>query len=426
MPVYTGWNTKENDFMTDNKANGGEFHPLSALGIHSRQNIVLIGFMGTGKSSVAHHLHELYQMEIAEMDDMIVEREGMSIPEIFAAKGDAYFRALETNLLKELQSRDNLIISCGGGAALREENVKAMKENGYVVLLTASPETIYQRVGKDKNRPVLNGRRSPEGIRELMEQRRPKYEAAADVIIDTNNKSTSQIANEIIHEILGKSHWLNTINPEIFINNSKTFDNLMMMYRCAIRELQTKLEILDDEFSSKYNRNPIAFIKTRIKKPMSIYQKLSDMGYDFTEDNIRSHLNDVAGVRVICPFIDDIYTIAKLLEEQDDIQVFKIKDYIRNPKPNGYRSYHMIVGIPVFFSKGKLIMRAEIQIRTIGMDFWASLEHQLRYKKGLDGIEGYEKISEELQKCSHAIIETDNHMQAIKEMIGDFCAIKDV
>lgn len=159
---------------------------------------------------------------------------------------------------------------------------------------------------------------------------------------------------------------------------------------------------------------------------MSIYQKLSDMGYDFTEDNIRSHLNDVAGVRVICPFIDDIYTIAKLLEEQDDIQVFKIKDYIRNPKPNGYRSYHMIVGIPVFFSKGKLIMRAEIQIRTIGMDFWASLEHQLRYKKGLDGIEGYEKISEELQKCSRAIIETDNHMQAIKEMIGDFCAIKDV
>lgn len=409
--------------MSENTTDNNS-HPAGSLGVRSRQNIVLIGFMGTGKSSVAHHLHELYQMEVAEMDDIIVEREGMPIPEIFATKGDAYFRSLETNLIKELQKRDNIIISCGGGAALREENVKAMKENGYVILLTASPETIFQRVGMDSNRPVLNGRRSPEGIRALMEERRPKYEAAADVIITTDNKSTSQIASEIIHALLGKSHWLNTINPEIFIQNNKTFDNLMMMYRCAIRELKTKLEVLDDEFSNKYNRNPISFIKTRIKEPMSIYQKLIQMGYDFTEENIREHLNDVAGVRVICPFIDDIYTIARLIAEQDDIQIIRVKDYIHTPKPNGYRSYHMIVGIPVFFSDGKVIMRAEIQIRTIGMDFWASLEHQLRYKKGLDKIEGYEKICEELQKCSHAIIETDNHMQAIKEMIGDFCEIK--
>ena len=112
---------------------------------HTRTNIVLIGFMGTGKSSVASQLHQMYHMEIAEMDQIIVEREGISIPQIFETKGDAYFRKLETDLLRELQGKDNMIISCGGGAALREENVKAMKENGYVVLLTATPETIFKR-----------------------------------------------------------------------------------------------------------------------------------------------------------------------------------------------------------------------------------------------------------------------------------------
>lgn len=405
--------------MTENTSDN-ILYPSGSIGLRSRKNIVLIGFMGTGKSSVALHLQNLYHMDVAEMDQIIVERENLSIPEIFSQKGDSYFRKLETELLRELQKRDNLIISCGGGAALRDENVKIMKENGYVVLLTARPETIYERVGTDSNRPVLNGRRSLDGIRELMEERRPQYESAADLVISTDDKSTSQVASDIIHGLMEKSHWLNTINPEIFIKNSKTFENLMMMYRCAIREIRTKLEVLDDEFSNKYNRNPIAFIKTRIKKPMSIYQKLMKLGYDFTEENIRDQLNDVAGIRVICPFIDDIYTIARLISEQDDIQVVRIKDYIKNPKANGYRSYHLIVDIPVFFSDGKTLMRAEIQIRTIGMDFWASLEHQLRYKKGLDKIKGYEEISEELQKCSKAIIETDNHMQTIKEMIGDF------
>ena len=387
---------------------------------HTRTNIVLIGFMGTGKSSVASQLHQMYHMEIAEMDQIIVEREGISIPQIFETKGDAYFRKLETDLLRELQEKDNMIISCGGGAALREENVKAMKENGYVVLLTATPETIFKRVGTDQNRPVLNGRRSPEGIRELMEERRPKYEAAADITVSTDKKNPSQIATEIISGLMEKSHWLNTINPEIFINTTKKFDNLMMMYRCTIREIRTKLEVLDDEFSSKYNRNPISTIKTRIKKPMSIYQKLLKMGYEFTEENIMEHLNDVAGIRVICPFINDIYTIANLLSNQDDIHIIQIKDYIKNPKENGYRSYHMIVEIPVFFSNGKTPMRAEVQIRTIGMDFWAILEHQQRYKKDLDKIEGYEEISRELQKCSKVITESDNHMQTIKDMIGDF------
>ena len=147
--------------------------------------------------------------------------------------------------------------------------------------------------------------------------------------------------------------WLDTPDPQRFIKNAAKFNDLMMMYRCAIREVQTKLEVLDDEFSVEYKRNPISFIKTRIKKPESIYRKLQKLGYDFTAENIQEQLNDVAGVRVVCAFIDDIYTVANLIAGQDDIKVIKIKDYIKNPKPNGYRSYHMIVEIPVFFSKGE-------------------------------------------------------------------------
>lgn len=217
-----------------------------------------------------------------------------------------------------------------------------------------------------------------------------------------------------------KAPWLDTPDPQRFIKNAAKFNDLMMMYRCAIREVQTKLEVLDDEFSVEYKRNPISFIKTRIKKPESIYRKLQKLGYDFTAENIQEQLNDVAGVRVVCAFIDDIYTVADLLASQDDIKVLQIKDYIKNPKPNGYRSYHMIVEVPVFFSRGKTPMRAEIQIRTNGMDFWATLEHQLRYKKGIEEMEGYDQISAELLESAHAMIEMDNEMQHIKDMIGQF------
>ena len=214
--------------------------------------------------------------------------------------------------------------------------------------------------------------------------------------------------------------WLETSNPEQFINNAAKFNELMMMYRCAIREIRTKLEVLDDEFSAEYKRNPISFIKSRIKKPESIYRKLKKLGYDFTAENIQTQLHDVAGIRVVCAFIDDIYTIAELLSNQDDIKVLEIRDYIKNPKPNGYRSYHMIVEIPVFFSKGKTPMLAEIQIRTIGMDFWATLEHQLRYKQGIEEMEGYVIVSRELYSCAQKIIDTDNEMLRIKNMIGQF------
>lgn len=209
--------------------------------------------------------------------------------------------------------------------------------------------------------------------------------------------------------------------PERFIKNTDYYNSLMMMYRCAIREVSTKLEVLDDEFSVKYKRNPISSIKSRIKTPLSIYNKLQRLGYEFTEQNIREQLNDVAGIRVICSFVDDIYAVAHLLAEQDDITIIRIKDYIQNPKPNGYRSYHMIIEIPVFFAEGKTPIRAEIQIRTIGMDFWASLEHQLRYKKDLANNEQYTLITQKLTECARTITATDNQMQDIKNLIGEYC-----
>ena len=219
-----------------------------------------------------------------------------------------------------------------------------------------------------------------------------------------------------------KAPWLDTPDPQRFIKNAAKFNDLMMMYRCAIREVQTKLEVLDDEFSVEYKRNPISFIKTRIKKPESIYRKLQKLGYDFTAENIQEQLNDVAGVRVVCAFIDDIYTVANLIAGQDDIKVIKIKDYIKNPKPNGYRSYHMIVEIPVFFSKGKTPMRVELQIRTNGMDFWATLEHDLRYKKELPLVQ---EIQDELHECAEAIAMTDNKMMEIRDKIELFQKMRD-
>ena len=239
----------------------------------------------------------------------------------------------------------------------------------------------------------------------------------------TTKESYSIRKDEIVEEV-DYREWI-AADPEKFINNNRNYSGLMMRYRCAIREVQTKLEVLDDEFSIAYNRNPISSIHTRIKKPASIYRKLQRLGHDFTAENIEKYLDDVSGVRVVCPYIDDIYKVAELLAHQDDIEILAIKDYIENPKPNGYRSYHMILQIPVFFSKGKTPMRVEVQIRTIGMDFWASLEHQLRYKKDLDDVAGIpvDDVSEELRKSAQTISEMDVHMQSIKEMIGEFYSL---
>ena len=157
--------------------------------------------MGTGKSTVAAYLSRQYDMEIVEMDELLAIQEGMSIPEIFQLHGEPYFRSLETKLLKNLQNCQNKIISCGGGAALREENVKEMKKNGKVILLTASPETILERVKKDTSRPLLKDRKTPEGIASLMAQRQEKYLAAADFVISTDHKSVAKICEEIAEKL---------------------------------------------------------------------------------------------------------------------------------------------------------------------------------------------------------------------------------
>ena len=165
-------------------------------------NIVLIGFMGAGKSTVSDYLSTMFAMRIVEMDQVIADREEMSIPDIFATYGEEYFREQETKLLIELQNKKNTIISCGGGAALRAENVAEMNKNGRVVLLTASPETVYERVKDSDDRPVLKENNNVEFIADLMENRREKYEAAADIVIQTDNKTVLQVCEELITKLM--------------------------------------------------------------------------------------------------------------------------------------------------------------------------------------------------------------------------------
>lgn len=201
---------------------------------------------------------------------------------------------------------------------------------------------------------------------------------------------------------------------KIFADYARQFEELMMTYQCAIQEVTTKLEVLSQEMSVRYRRNPIETIKYRIKKPKSIAEKLMRNQLPVTLGAVSAHLNDVAGVRVICSFIDDIYTVANMLTRQDDIRLISVKDYIKAPKENGYRSYHMIIEIPVFFSDKKQYVRVEVQIRTIAMDFWASLEHHVKYKKD---VPNPQEIASRLKKCADVIAATDTEMQDIAHYI---------
>lgn len=204
--------------------------------------------------------------------------------------------------------------------------------------------------------------------------------------------------------------------PDTLIGEARQFQQAMMKYSCAIREVRTKLEVLNDELSVKNQRNPIEMIKARVKRPISIIEKLQRRGLPISIDSMLTNLDDIAGVRVICSFIDDIYEISKMLRRQDDVKVIAIKDYIHSPKTNGYRSYHMIVEVPVFFSDCRQFMRVEVQIRTMAMDFWASLEHQLKYKKRLDDADDGE-IGDQLRDCAEVIAETDWKMLEIRQKI---------
>ena len=203
--------------------------------------------------------------------------------------------------------------------------------------------------------------------------------------------------------------------PEMWVDQARQFQQAMMRYTCAIREVKTKLEVLNDELSVKNQRNPIEMIKSRVKKPKSIVEKLQRRGFEISLESMEKNLDDVAGIRIICSFLDDIYEVADMLIRQDDVKVIAVKDYIQTPKPNGYRSYHMIIEIPVFFSDSKKPIRVEVQIRTIAMDFWASLDHQLKYKKSF--IDDNGEISEELKQCAEVIAGTDVKMLEIRKKI---------
>ncbi len=192
---------------------------------------------------------------------------------------------------------------------------------------------------------------------------------------------------------------------------------MQFIYSAALKEVNTKLEILNAEFQMAHRYNPIEHLSARIKSPESIAKKLRHQGRAVTVENIVRYINDVAGIRIICSFTSDIYRISELIQKQSDVKVLKIKDYIANPKPNGYTSYHMIVSVPIFLSDMTIDTKVEIQIRTIAMDFWASLEHKMYYK-----FEGNapENIRRELKECADLVGFLDRKMMAINEEIKKY------
>ena len=192
------------------------------------------------------------------------------------------------------------------------------------------------------------------------------------------------------------------------------YKELMAYYKCAMMEVETKFRVLSEELSLEYDRNPIETIKTRLKSVESIGDKMSRLNLPLTVDNIEQNLNDVAGVRIICGFPSDIYTLADAFLRQDDITLVQRKDYIKNPKPNGYRSLHLIVEIPIYLHDEKKRMKVEVQFRTISMDWWASLEHKIRYKKDVLIPDG---VVDELKDCAEAAAILDKRMESISKRI---------
>lgn len=200
---------------------------------------------------------------------------------------------------------------------------------------------------------------------------------------------------------------------EQLMEQGAAFRELMAYCRCAIMEVETKFNVLNTEFSLKYDRNPIETIKSRLKSPESIIEKLHRKNIPLNISMVEEQISDIAGVRVICAFPEDIYQISDCLLKQDDIRLLKMKDYIKEPKPNGYRSLHLIVETPIYLHDRKRLMKVEVQLRTIAMDFWASLEHRIYYKKGQDDAE----LRKELKECAQISAALDFRMQEIRRQI---------
>ena len=204
---------------------------------------------------------------------------------------------------------------------------------------------------------------------------------------------------------------------DLKVDNGDGIDSwkeVTLVYNAALRQIQTRMEILNDEFQHVHQYNPIEHIKARIKTPESIVKKLKRHGYASTIDNMVRYVNDIAGIRVICSFTSDIYRIADMIREQRDIKVIAVKDYITFPKASGYKSYHMIVTVPVYLSDRNVDTKVEIQIRTVAMDFWASLEHKLKYKKN---VKNATQIVAQLKACADSIEMLDYQMQDLRNKI---------
>lgn len=203
---------------------------------------------------------------------------------------------------------------------------------------------------------------------------------------------------------------------EMLEKNKKPMDLLMSYYKCAIMEIETKFKVLNQEYSLQYDKNPIESIKTRVKSYDSLLRKIRKKDIPLTLDSIEKNITDIAGVRVICSFSDDIYEIAESFLKQDDITLIEKKDYIQNPKPSGYRSLHLIVQVPIFLQNTKKLVTVEVQLRTIAMDFWASLEHKMRYKKNISPDQ-VKFLQDELSDCARQSAALDERMQNIRNVI---------
>ena len=204
---------------------------------------------------------------------------------------------------------------------------------------------------------------------------------------------------------------------DLKVDNGDGIDSwkeVTLVYNAALRQIQTRMEILNDEFQHVHQYNPIEHIKARIKTPESIVKKLKRHGYASTIDNMVRYVNDIAGIRIICSFTSDIYRIADMIREQRDIKVIAVKDYITFPKASGYKSYHMIVTLPVYLSDRNVDTKVEIQIRTVAMDFWASLEHQLKYKQE---VPNQAEIVKSLTVCAEQIASIDEQMWQVRQQI---------
>ncbi len=220
-----------------------------------------------------------------------------------------------------------------------------------------------------------------------------------------------QAREELITDIVLSDEFMNRMQE-----NFLPIERLMSYYRCAIMEVETKFRVLNEQFSLQYDRNPIETIKTRVKSFDGILKKVKRKQIPFSLESIEENINDIAGVRVVCSFPEDIYLLAECLLQQDDIRLIEKKDYIKNPKPSGYRSLHLIVEVPIFLENEKRPMKVEVQLRTIAMDFWASLEHKLRYKKEIPEAEAAQMV-EELTECANVIADWDKKMGEIRNRI---------